>query len=247
VSGTRIGGRLGRILLAFAMLGGGAGEAAAQASAPSRQAASRPPFRPGSIEVDVGALWLSAIDFGSTTAAITANRTPRTEYPLFTAATRLKSAPAYEARVGVRLTHMIGVEGAFQYSRPPLETRISGDVENAPTVTAANDLSRYIFEVSGVIHLTRFQFGKGGSPFLLGGAGYLRELDDAQALLQTGRTYHAGGGFKYLFSERTHGLVKGLGLRADARLYFRDGGFDTADGDQLRRYFAGGASLMVGF
>ena len=180
--------------------------------------------------MDAGALWLGGIDFGSATAAITANRTPAGEYPLFKTASQLTAGPAYAGRVGVRLTRMIGVEGAFQYSRPPLETRITGDVENAPSVTASNDLSRYIVEVSGVLHLTRFRFGGGGSPFLLGGVGYLRELDEAQALVETGPVYHAGGGFKYLFSERAHGLVKGLGLRADARVYFRHGGFELEEG-----------------
>jgi hypothetical protein len=227
-----------------------AGEAIAQPRRPAEHetpAPPRPPFRPGSIEVDAGALWLAGIDFGSTTAEITANQTPGREYPLFKTASELRAAPGYEARVGVRLTRMLGVEGAFHYSRPSLETRISGDVENAPSVTASNDLSRYVFEVSGVLHLTRFPLGKGGSPFVLGGAGYLRELDDVQALVETGRLYHGGGGFKYLISDRPHGLVKGLGIRADARLYFRDGGYELADADQLRRFFAGGASLLVAF
>ena len=239
--------RLAGMLIAGVLLLAGT-EAAAQARRPAAQARPRPPFRPGSIEVDVGALWLGAIDFGSATASITPNQTAGTEYPLFNTTSQLKSAPGYEARVGVRLTRPIGVEGAFQYSRPTLETRVTGDVENAPSITAANDLSRYVVEVSGVLHLTRFRFGKGGSPFLLGGVGYLRELDEAQALVETGTTYHGGGGIKYLFSDRPRGLVKGLGLRADARLYFRDGGFDLgADGDELRRYFAGGASLIVAF
>jgi opacity protein-like surface antigen len=220
--------------------------AAAQAHRPPA-AAPRPPFRPGSIEVDFGASWLGPIDFGSTTAAITSNQTGGPEYPLFKTSSQLNSAPGYDVRIGVRLTRMWGVEGAFQYSRPPIETRISGDVENAATVTARNDLSRYIVEVSGLVHLTQFRIGRNGSPFLLGGVGYLRELDEQQALIETGQTYHGGGGFKYLFSERQHGLVKGLGIRADARLCFKDGGFDFGEVDEIRRYFAGGASLIVAF
>jgi hypothetical protein len=237
-------------LLLTAFVFGGAGEVGAQAPRPARQGAppsARPPFRPGSIEVDGGVLWLSGIDFGSATAGITANQTPATEYPLCRTASQWKPAPAYEGRIGVRLTRVLGIESSFQYARAPLETRITGDVENAPSVTASNDLSRYLFEMSAVVHLTRFRLGRGGSPFVLGGAGYLRELDDAQALVETGRAYHGGAGFKYLLSDRPHGLVKGLGIRADARLYFRDGGFDLADADQVRRFFAGGASLLVAF
>jgi hypothetical protein len=243
-------GTVGTGVLIAALAVSGVADARAQTAKPTAQrqpARPRPAFRPGSIEFEGGVLWLSGIAFGSTTAAIAANRTPAAEYPLFNTTGELKAGPAYEGRVGVRLTRMIGVEGAFQYSRQALETRITNDVENAAGVTASNDLSRYVFEVSGVVHLTALKVGKGGSPFVLGGFGYMRELDDEQALVETGRLYHAGGGFKYLFSSRTHGLVKGLGLRADARLYFRDGGFTLADTDELRRYFAGGASLLVAF
>jgi hypothetical protein len=241
--------------MAAAMLLGGlvlgtAGDTFAQTRRPApeaRPSPARPPFRPGSIEVDAGVLWLGGIDFGSPTAAITANGIRTAGYPLFRTASQLRAGPGYDGRIGVRLTRMLGVEGAFHYARLPLETRISGDIENAPTLTASNDLSRYIVEVSGVVHLTRYRIGRNGSPFVLGGAGYVRELDESQALAETGRIYHAGGGFKYLFSERAHGLIKGLGLRGDARMYFRQGGFELEDGDPLRRFFAGGASLLVAF
>jgi hypothetical protein len=244
----------GRVALTALLLGvfvlAGAGKAVAQTrrpAEPARGARPRPPFRPGSIEVDAGALWLGGIDFGTTTAAITANQTPPSDYPLFKTASQLEPAPAYEGRVGVRLTRVLGVEGAFHYSRPSLETQISNDVEKAASLTASNDLSRYVFEISGVVHLSGLKIGTSGSPFLLGGAGYVRELDDAQALVETGLLYHAGGGIKYLLSERPHGLVKGVGIRVDARIYFRDGGFDLATDDPLRRFFAGGASLLLAF
>jgi hypothetical protein len=237
-------------MMLAALVLGTAGETIAQTRRPTpvtKPSRPRPPFRPGSIEVAAGVLWLGGIDFGSPTAGITASGTAAANYPLFRTASQLRAGPAYEGRIGVRLTRMIGVEGAFQYAQLPLETRITGDVESAPTLTASNDLARYIVEVSGVLHLTRFRFGASGSPFLLGGAGYLRELDESQALAETGRVYHAGGGFKYLFSERAHGLIKGLGLRADARIYFRHGGFELEDGDSLRRFFAGNAGLLVAF
>ena len=234
-------------LLAAAWLLAGAGDTLAQDAPGSRPAPPRPPLRPGSIELDAGALWLSGIDFGSTTASILRNQTPATSYPLFKTASEMKPAPALEARLGWRVTRVLGIEGAFRYARPALETRISGDVENAVSVDATTDLSQYVAEVSGVVHLTLFRIGRYGSPFVLGGAGYMRELDDMKVLVETGWLYHAGGGFKYMYSERTRGLVRGLGIRGDARLYFRDGGYDLADSSELRRHFAGGASLIVAF
>ena len=132
------------------------GPAWAQAVQPS----SRGPFRPWSIEVDAGLIWSSGIDFGSTTASIIANQTPPADYPLFETAADLEAAPGFEGRIGLWITRIVGVEGAFQYSRPTLETRITGDVENAPVVTASADLSRYVIDVSGVVHLTRFRIGR---------------------------------------------------------------------------------------
>jgi hypothetical protein len=217
--------------------------AQAQAQPPS----SGGPFRPWSIELDAGLLWSGGIELGSTTASITANATPAADYPLFHTAADLEAAPGFEGRLGLWLTRVIAVEGAFQYSRPTLETRISGDVENAPPVTASADLSRYVVDVSGVVHLTRLRIGGSGMPFVLGGVGYLRELDDDEALAETGRLYHAGGGIKYLFVSPSRGLVKGVGIRGDARLYFKDGGYELEPDAPLRRFFAGGASLIVAF
>jgi hypothetical protein len=219
------------------------GPARAQGQPPS----SPGPFRPWSIELDAGILWSGGIDLGSTTASITANAMPAADYPLFQTAADLEAAPGFEGRLGLWITRVIAVEGAFQYSRPTLETRISGDVENAPLVTASADLSRYVVDVSGVVHLTRFRIGGSGMPFVLGGVGYLRELDDDEALAETGRLYHAGGGIKYLFVSRFRGLVKGVGIRGDARLYFKDGGYELEPDEPLRRFFAGGASLIVAF
>ena len=104
------------VLLAALVLA--AGEAVAQTQRPSPAAGGsrpRPPFRPGSIEVDGGVLWLGGIDFGSPTAAITANRSPPDEYPLFRTASELRAGPTYEGRFGVRITRMLGVEGSFQF------------------------------------------------------------------------------------------------------------------------------------
>ena len=115
------GGTVGTGVLIAALAVSGVADARAQTAKPAAQrqpARPRPAFRPGSIEVDGGVLWLSGIDFGSTTAAIAANRTPAAEYPLFNTTGELKAGPAYEGRVGVRLTRMIGVEGAFQVLAP---------------------------------------------------------------------------------------------------------------------------------
>jgi hypothetical protein len=38
--------------------------------------------------------------------------------------------------------------------------------------------------------------------------------------------FHAGGGVKYFFATRPRGFVRGIGLRADGRIYVRSGGLE---------------------
>ena len=98
-------------------------------------------------------------------------------------------------------------------------------VEDAPDTTAEETLSQYLFDGSIVWHL-----GKGRAvPFLFGGAGYLRELHEDDALLEEGLEYHAGGGIKWWFGERR----RGVGVRAEAGVSIRDGGFDFKDGQRI--------------
>jgi hypothetical protein len=139
------------------------------------------------------------------------------------------------------------VEGAFMYARSRVETRIRGDVEGAPSITASEDLSQYLIEGSAVAHLPSLAFGGGGVPFVMAGAGYVRHLHERRALVDTGTSYHAGGGIKYLFSRRPRGLIRGLGLRADARVYFRQGGFDFDEEEPVRIFAAAGAGLILAF
>jgi hypothetical protein len=81
------------------------------------------------------------------------------------------------------------------------------------------------------------------APFVEAGAGYLRLLHDERTLVETGRTYEAGGGIKYAFRAATAG-VKAIGLRIDARAVAR-----TKAGifDDPRISPAGGASIYLRF
>jgi hypothetical protein len=205
------------------------------------------PFRPRSVEVDLGAILVGGIDFGDASADLIGNQTPPRPSPLFEVATELQSAPGVEARVGFHLTRTFAVEGAFSVAWSSVDTRISDDAEGAPSITASEDLTQYHFEGSAIVHLQALAFGGGGVPFVMAGAGYLRHLHEGRALVQTGTSYHAGGGIKYLFSRRARGLVRGLGFRADARLYFRQGGFDLDDEEPTRTLPAASASFILAF
>ena len=104
--------------------------------------------------------------------------------------------------------------------RPVYEVRISGDIEDAPDTTAEETLSRPP-DGSVVWHVTRAGFERAG-PFLFGGAGYLRELHEDDALVEEGLEYHAGGGIKWWFGQGR----RRVGVRGEAGISIRDGGFD---------------------
>jgi hypothetical protein len=88
-------------------------------------------------------------------------------------------------------------------------------------LTAEESIDQYLFEVSAVWHFGMSSSGR-TTPFVYGGAGYLRELHEGEALVEEGVEIHAGGGVKWWF-----GSGRQWGVRADAGISMRDGGADS--------------------
>ena len=178
----------------------------------------------GSLEVSGGAQWSKGLDLGASAAGETRNiNTGSGPFTLFSTSSRLASAPGALGRLGVYLTRDLAIEAGVQYARPQIRTRVSDDAEQADPVTATERIARYVFDGSVVWHLSQLAFaGKKGVPFVLGGGGYLRELHEGNALVETGREYHAGAGLNYWFGESS----RRLGLRADVQVSMRKGGVD---------------------
>jgi hypothetical protein len=182
----------------------------------SAQSRTRPaPRRPPSIELGVGVLWTGSYDAGNAAALETRNpSTGQTSLTLFNTESRMRSAVGIDAHLGYRLTSRWSAEGLFQYSRPVLRTDLSNDFESAATTLADETITSYLAGGSVVYH-----FGRGRlRPFLSGGAGYLRQLDEGGVELLTGTELHGGGGLKYWFGTRR----QRFGLRIDAGLSVRD-------------------------
>jgi hypothetical protein len=156
------------------------------------------------LELSGGVTWTGGFDAGGTDALLSrgAGSAPLT---LFSTSSRVEPAPGAVARATWFVTKRFGVEADAQFSRPMLRTTITDDFEQASGTEASNRLSSYLFGGSLV-----YRFGSGRvAPFALGGAGYLRQLDDEQATLVTGSEVHAGGGVLI-------GLATHFALRADA-------------------------------
>lgn len=214
-------------------------------------AAAQPTAAPRarSFEVSAGAVALGPVDFGSATASLVANQSSAPQSTLFRAATTMKTGVGLDGRLAFNLTRALAVEGGFVWTRATLESRISGDVEGVPGVTVAQDLDTYFIEASAVWHLNALGFAGGRAvPFVAGGAGYMRQLDEAQVLTtDAGTVYHAGGGLKYFFMKRPRGLIRGLGLRGDARVYITDAGVELVEDTTRRNRWSAAAALLVRF
>jgi hypothetical protein len=124
---------------------------------------------------------------------------------------------------------------------------VSSDIESIPATTLTQDVDTYFVEGSAVWHLNQLVFaGRRALPFVAGGIGYLRQLDD-EALLtdDPGAVYHAGGGVKVLFRQKPRGFIRALGVRADARIYFLTSGVELDESrDRQTRWAVSGGALV---
>ena len=103
---------------------------------------------------------------------------------LFTTSARIDAAPLIEGRVGVRLGRNVWVEGGGSYARPDFAVDIASDIEGAPDVTATSMLTQVT--VDGSLQYRWTRAGRRIAPFVMAGAGYLRQLDDTRATAETG-------------------------------------------------------------
>lgn len=197
--------------------------------------------RKGSWEMAPGAIWFSGMDLGSSSATL--ERPGGGEFDLFTTDTSLERAFGAALTVSFFATPRVALEAGFSYSRPRAATRVRDDAEDAPPVTSTVGLQQYLVEGNLRWYLKR---SRGAwRPFLRGGGGYLRQLDDSNAHVETGTTAQAGIGVDRAFREKPRGTLRRIGLRLDARALGRWGGFDVDD--KLRVGFSAGALLFLGF
>lgn len=183
---------------------------------------------PGRVELGIGRMWIGREIVGSGDATETTSSGGA--LPLFSASTELAAGSGFEGRVGIKLTRAFELEASGTYAVPQLRTQISGDYENAVSVTATETVQQFTVG-GGLLWYVRHRQAQPASvaPFLMAGGGYLRELHEGSVLVETGRFYDVGGGVKFLFGWQEGTILKGVGLRIDARAMTRTGGiaFDS--------------------
>jgi hypothetical protein len=177
----------------------------------------------GRFELGAGGMWLGGASYGARDARLTTGSGG--SFVLFSTSTEMSPATGVELHMGGRATRTIDAELVGTYASGVLKTRIAGDVEVGGDFTASEPVEQFTLEGAAVIRLSRWQFGARGWPFASAGIGYARQVHDGNTLVETGHTYHLGGGVKFLVLSRGESAkLKQVGLRADARAYLRSGG-----------------------
>lgn len=165
-------------------------------------------------------------------------------YRVFTTSSRLAAAPAIDLRAAVDLTRRFGLEAHALYGHPEIQTEVSGDVEDAPAVTAVERLDHYVIDGGLLVFLNEFRV-TGWQPFAAAGAGYLRQLHEGLTFTEEGHLFYVGGGARRTFAARTSGFLRGFGARGDVRLTILSGGITVED--TSRTHLSASGSLFVVF
>jgi hypothetical protein len=215
-------------------------------AAPAARAQDAAP-RPHSFEVSAGVLGIGGTGFGKRAATLTANDPGAPDYTLFNAESSVGVGVGVEGRLSFNVTRTLAFEAEFSWVRQTSATRVTADIEGSPDVTASGRLDTYLIEGAALVHLRKLAFAGGrGVPFVRAGTGHLRQLDDQHLVTGTGAVFDAGGGVKYYFVTRRHGVVRAVGLRADGRFVVRSGGFDPSGTDRSRATWVAAGSVVIG-
>jgi hypothetical protein len=203
-----------------------------------------PQLRDNRVTINAGLVWLGGYDVGTSTAQLRGNGSGLTPPPftLFTAESRFATTTAPELRVGVSLTPRLAIEGGVSLSYPRIAVSISSDPETSVQELPGEELQQYIFD-GGLSWQLPINLGRKLAPFVVGGAGYLRQLHEDRTLAETGRIYYAGGGARY-WLRGGHDNSRPIGVRGDFRINLRSNGIDFED--KMRTYPTISVFVFVG-
>ena len=196
------------------------------------------------VTISGGVLWSAGHEAGMSTADLRSNATGSSVPPFtwFQADSRIGQAPGFEGRVGVDVTRWLTIEGGASYARPRLVFSISRDTESPNQEYQGESLHQYVFD-GAVMWRLAMERSPRVTPFVVGGAGYLRQLHEERTLVESGQLYFAGGGARFWL----HGSAtssRSLGLRTDVRVNIRRRGVDFENA--VRVYPTVSALLFVG-
>lgn len=202
-----------------------------------------PSFRPWRLVVFAGVAVNAGYPVGDLTVTIPRNA-PGTPPPftLLRAESEIGRRTGFELRVAVPVMPSFAIEVGGAYAAPELRATVSQDPELAGGASASERIDQYVIDVSGVYQLP-VSWARRARPYVIAGAGYLRQLHEGRLLVETGSTLHAGGGLHY-WLRGTRG-ERPFGLRGEARYVRRSGGIDFDD--RSRGFASASALVFFGF
>jgi hypothetical protein len=194
------------------------------------------------LQLGAGIGFLSGAALGDADATLR-SATSNDPYRLFATSSELGRTTALDLRAAVDLTRRFGLEAHALYGHPELRTDISGDVENAPAITAVERLDHYLIDGGVLITIDELRV-KSWQPFAVAGAGYLRQLHEGLTLTEEGHMFYVGGGARRMLMSRGRGFLRGLGARGDVRWNILSGGITVQDTTRNQISASGGLFLV---
>ena len=188
-----------------------------------------PALRAHRVVLEGGVVWSGGYDVGDINAELRSNAVGSTPPPFtwFSASSKVGSVASVTGRVGFTLTPTLAIEGGGVFGMPRVAVTITGDTETNQQDLEGEQLRQYLLDGAVVWHLP-VRLGPRARPFVVGGAGYLRQLHEERTLVETGQVYYAGVGARYWIRGGS-GTARSLGLRGDLRANLRRGGIDFED------------------
>jgi hypothetical protein len=181
--------------------------------------------------VSAGLAWLGGYPIGSNTATLRRNEpgtTTPSAFTLFQADTSLDRAFGVDARFSIAFTRDFDAEIGGGYSQPRLAASVSADPESDPAVLSDQRLTQVTVDGSLIWRVPGIDLGSRTTPYVIGGVGYLRQIDEDRVRVETGTVGHIGGGVRY-WVRGGDGTRRALGIRGEARLQLRSGGVEFED------------------
>ena len=197
-----------------------------------------PTFRSGQVVVSGGAVLADGYPIGDLTVSLPRNGPGvQSPLPILRAQSRIEGVGGFEARVAVGVSRAFAVEVGGTYAKPELGVTVSQDPELSGGAVVSERVDQFGVDVSGLYQLP-LSLGRRARPYAIGGGGYLRQLHEGRLLVETGQTFHLGGGLQYWLRSSTRG--RAIGVRGEVRFVRRTGAIDFED---RARSFASGSIL----
>lgn len=170
--------------------------------------------------VTVGPEWNGQVFMGEADATETGNGTA--PVTLFRTTTRLDGGVGVSGGVGIRATTSVWVETAVRYRSTRLMKDVTGDIEGAADTTASERVQHLQVD-GGAQWLVRRWQRRRLTPYVSGGAGYIRQLHGDGTLVMSGWSGYGGGGVLVELPARSDGAFRSLALRFEARAVWLGG------------------------